>query len=137
MSRDAELLLTTLPEQPVHLTKLAAREARMEQVKTRSELVDVEDRMEKLIMERMYWQARLTAATTLLATEAALVTAEALQARIDRTTLLTTIAQQLGMLAAGKLTVVTADNRIERALKLVETPQEYPSDENLTAVLAS
>jgi len=137
MSWDTELLLTTLPEQPVHLTKLAAREARMEQIKAGSELVDVEDRMEKLIMERMYWQARLTAATTLLATEAALVTAEALQARIDRTALLTTIAQQLGMLAAGKLTVVTADNRIERALKLVETPQEYPSDENLTAVLAS
>ena len=137
MSRDAELFLTTLPEQPVHLTKLAARDARMEQVKTRSELVDVEDRMEKLIMEQMYWQARLNAATTLLATEAALVTAEALQARIDRTALLTTIAQQLGMLATGKLTEVPADNCVERALKLVETPQEYPSDENLTAVLAS
>ena len=137
MSRDTELFLTTLPEQTIHLTKLEAREARMEQIKAGSELVDVEDRMGKLIMERMYWQTRLTTATALLTAEASLVAEEALQAKIDRTAHLTTIAQLLGMLAAGKLTDVPADNCVERALKLVETPQEYPSDENLTAVLAS
>lgn len=137
MPRDAELFLTTLPEQAVHLTKLEVREARMEKIKASSELEGVEERMGKLIMEQKYWQARLTTATALLTAEASLVAEEALQAKIDRTAHLVIIAQLLGMLAAGKLTEVPVDNHVERALKIVETPQEYPSDENLTAVLAS
>lgn len=133
MSRNAELFLTTLPEQAVHLTKLEVREARMEKIKASSELEGVEERMRQLIMEQMYWQARLNTATASLAAEASLVTEEALQAKIDRTAHLTTIAQLLGMLAAGKLTEVPADNHVERALRLVETPPEYPSDEVLAS----
>lgn len=125
-------------KQAIHLTALESRDARMEKIKASSELLGVEERMAQLIMEQLYWQNRLSTAEASLADEAALVAEEKLRAKIERTALLTTIVQLLGMLATGKLiTEAPEDDHVERVLKLVEAPLQYPSDEDPSTVLAS
>ena len=137
MSSNVESFPATLSEQTVHLSRLEARDIRMEQIKASSELIDVEERMGKLIMEQMYWQDRLNRATASLAAEASLVAEEALKAKADRKTLMSTVASLLGTLATGQLTEVPADNHTERILTLVETPHEYPPDGNVDVAFAS